>query len=355
MEPNQCEDCSKDCLSCKNITRECKECSNNYKLSETDNTLCELVNNGRVEIIAKEFDKVEDRIFIHFDHPILEKNFSGILTLKFIDESEGKVEGIQSNISLTNKNSSLEINMNVTREKFDGYFVLSNTDGLIIQASNKERVYFQEKEIRVDDIHFYKDWSLGTIKSVKNAGQISSYSFNIIFLISNPAIGFMFLRLMETFIIFRYINLPLPANIAAIFSIFDKSILDMIPNFTEKNSTGMGCKSHPKIIKGNSDCLIMNNGGGSYIIQPLGYFALKVIARMGMKISGSNRDGFVYKYSSKLSGALTPLFFFKYLMAIRLKFLAALFINGTYVLTKMETQTLINTVISLLCLLIFGM
>ena len=88
-------------------------------------------------------------------------------------------------------------------------------------------------------------------------------------------------------------------------------------------------------------------------MQPLGFFALKLLAGLGMRISGTNPNGFLHKYSSKLSGLLTPVFFFKCLRAIQLKFLTAVILNITYITKKPQIITLVNIIVSVIALSLY--
>ena len=268
-------------------------------------------------------------------------------------ENEGNQvdETIKSKVKIANDYNGLEVSLNFTEEQFEGHMMILDTGNSVIESIKEKGVYYQEKSIRINKINYYADKYLGMIKSVVDSAPPPLFTFNVLLLVTNPVIGILFLRMMQTFAIYRFINIQLPANIATLFSFFDKSLLELIPNVVEFEKTGMGCKSHPRIIEGNHDCLIINNGGSTYLIQILVYGFLKMVAVLGVKSGRENAQAALYKYSLKLNKKLNSSFFFKHFQAVQLALLTRLMINLHFLL-KSPFLVLINAAVSLFVLLI---
>ena len=362
MPPNNCEACEKNCIECFPESKHCKQCySDSFEVNQSNLGKCLFSDKNptdKVELNGAYFDSLDSAVVVHVSTDIVTKDFNKELKVSlFTKKNNSKLEAIKTTIQVLNNTRGLLIEIEFLVDEFDGYMIISDTGPASIEAAGSPDTFFLEDEIKVDKIIVYSDGVVEALKSTQKVAEVTGMTFNFLLLLSNPAFGILFLRLMHTFAIYRFINIHLPMNMKAFFSFFDNSILDLVPNPFETTKDEIGCREHNTIFKGNEDCLLINNGGVRFILQPLIYTFLKIGSFLLLatcspkkKKSGQpeNQKG-ITKVLNSVYNKLNPLFFLKTFKAIRLKLLIALSINMHYFTTS-GTIFVINSIISLILL-----
>ena len=296
---NNCGRCATNCLDCRNTTLECTRCEEKYKKSSNKPTECELDYLGEVEVEVIVFDKAEHEISVKFNQKIKEKEFGKILDFDFFEDSGDAGHAVEvensseatdvtpmplkfaTNVSISKNLKNLIFRVEFPENGFKGSMLIKHTGEGTVEALNTPRTYFRPKKIKKDQIDFYSDAVLEALNSIKPGVQAASLTLNAVLVVSYPPIGIIFLRIMATFAIYRFINIDLPANVEAFFKYFDRTIMDLLPNLNlaAPQKTDLGCKTYKTVFGQNGDCLGANNGFLGLLAQPVVYSCLKFISR----------------------------------------------------------------------------
>ena len=353
ISPNDCSECSQNCLECKNLTKICSKCEEGYKINSNEPTECQIVYEGKIRVTSSSYDNLRSVAMIHLNTSITEKEYNEIFkTSVFYSQNDTEISDFNSVIKRLNNKKGFEIELNFEKKEFSGYMKLTNTSKMNIEATGDNKVYYEEDTIRVNNISFFRDSTLKALASAQKPVKVSAQSMNAVFLISNPGVGVLFLRMMQTFKIYRFVNVTLPANAKAVFAMFDTSLLDLFPDLLKTQEPGLGCQSIDKLIEDNIDCVIMNNGGTVFLVQPLGYILLKLASMVLIWVGKGNKKGKVHTIGETLSKKLNNLFFLQSFRAMQMGLLTALSINMFYLNTSGAVY-IQNSVISLTVLVAY--
>ena len=139
--------------------------------------------------------------------------------------------------------------------------------------------------------------------------------------------GVLFLRMMQTYEIYSFVNVEMPANIHMLFSYFDTNLLNFIPDPLSYDESGVGCLLHPKLIENDKECMIMNNGGASFVIQILVYGAVKALVYWLYRNSMDITDSWVHLGSRYMDGKMDRGFMVEAASGMQLDLLLAVCVN----------------------------
>ena len=203
-----------------------------------------------------------------------------------------------------------------------------NTGGGNIQGANQESSFYDPSFIVLQNINYYSDLSLNGMRSNKARLQISGMSISAAFIISNPAVGILFLRFIQVCEIYKYVDIELPANLEVFYSYFDNNILNLVPEpKISYDEAKVNCLLHPKIVELETNCLLMNNGGIGFIVQLAFYAVVKGLVMFVVKNSQDNKDSKFYRFFKFFDTKLNLGFAYGTLLAVQLDLLHPVFIN----------------------------
>ena len=200
-----------------------------------------------------------------------------------------------------------------------------------------------------NNIDYYYEEDLEMLKSSKDKVQYSGMGLTLMFLLFNPVVGVLFLKILQICEIYRFINVQLPANVLVVLGYFDFNLVKVIPNIFHYDETKSTCFVHQKVKENEKHCLFMNNGGISLLIQMIGYTCLKGIA-VWIRSRSNSRKGNLFKLANYLNRQLNARFMFATLSAIQLEFLPPILINMRHFFFY-PVILVINSTISLALLL----
>ena len=168
--------------------------------------------------------------------------------------------------------------------EFKGFIRVLNTSKNNIQAQSEDgdpiQSFFNQDSLTIPNIDYYVDKNfVETFRSNKTRIQVFGISLTTLFLIFSPAFAVIFLKVLQVYEIFRFINVELPSNAFSMLTLYDFILIDLLPTLYRYDESGLGCVLHKMVLMNEKYCLMMNNGFISFIPQFFFYFELKLIAR----------------------------------------------------------------------------
>ena len=294
-----------------------------------------------VNVKSKYFSKIESSIIILFDKPIKKKEYQSILEIEYdedmgvnrralqLDENKTEKPVHKSIITMVEKNTGIKIKFDFQGSKYKGKITIKKVGNKTIEALNEKYFYLTEDLITVEKIDFFMDQAFEQLAENKQTATQAGMGISFMFILMNPGMAVIFLKIIQTYEIYRFINAELPSNAQMILSFSEPNILDIFPNYLyyEETEETVGCLLAQEIIRNGKDCLLMNNGVIPFILQLIFFGMLKLIFRGLIHCSQEDKDTFVYKFSKKASGKLNIGFAIGAVSAVQMDLFIGVMIN----------------------------
>ena len=290
----------------KDKSTQCFKLCQDYEYLDPNNNCKHQESYVELKIISKVFLRKKSIILIEFDREIvLRDNHSNPMKTKLINPETNTETTLTSKIEVSAQNpkqiiitpdfqndveyegdlvisptnqkrilarSSVEQNIRAEEEKGKDFRVSTKNN------ENREIFYQKSAEIRVEKILFYQTKAVESLlKKAKLPSQVTISTITCLFLLLNPSMAFILLRMVMAFEIYSYINIDIPKNMELTFSLFDFNILKIIPKLISFDETSVGCKLHKKMLEKDKKCMFINNGFLQFLFPPILYLVIKMV------------------------------------------------------------------------------